>query len=362
MASDRKSTWLQFSSLIALTLQSASLKLMTREARTQPELFISSTAVLMAEVGKSLVCFGLLFLEEPSVYVFCTKVSHVWKNPVDSLKIALLAVTYYIQNILFYVALTHLDAVVAQITYQFRVLTTAFCCCIILSKKVTIVQWLSLIVLLCGILLSVSQTYQSESSNGNASGNIFLGLSAVLTGCAISSTGSVYFEKVLKDTMDVSLWVRNLQLSLTTIPISFIQTMLTDGDLIERQGFFYGYSPLVWSCVALQVCGGLIVALVIRYADNILKTFATSFAIILVCICSVVILKLPLDPDMILGVILVITALLLYAAGRDQRVKNTCPDMQLDEEASDYSERSDDREEKQPLKKSPSRSSLLSPE
>ncbi len=36
---------------------------------------------------------------------------------------------------------------------------------------------------------------------------------------------------------------------------------------------------MAWSVVGLQVFGGLIVAMVVKYADNILKNFANALAV-----------------------------------------------------------------------------------
>lgn len=42
---------------------------------------------------------------------------------------------------------------------------------------------------------------------------------------------------------------------------------------------------VAWSVVALQVFGGLIVAMVVKYADNILKNFANALAVWHPCRC-----------------------------------------------------------------------------
>ena len=42
----------------------------------------------------------------------------------------------------------------------------------------------------------------------------------------------------------------------------------------------------MWYLVALNAIGGLIVAVVVKYADNILKGFACSMAIIITCMVS----------------------------------------------------------------------------
>jgi len=54
-----------------------------------------------------------------------------------------------------------------------------------------------------------------------------------------------------------------------------------EGDYLWEHGIFYGYNWLVWGVVLMQAAGGLVVAVVVKYADNILKGFATSLSIVL---------------------------------------------------------------------------------
>ena len=53
-----------------------------------------------------------------------------------------------------------------------------------------------------------------------------------------------------------------------------------DRHSVLENGFFYGYTTIVWVVIFLQAVGGLVVAVVVKYADNILKGFAASFSII----------------------------------------------------------------------------------
>lgn len=80
----------------------------------------------------------------------------------------------------------------------------------------------------------------------------------------------VYFEKILKGA-DISVWMRNVQLSVVAIPIGLLTTFSYDYAEVSSRGFFYGYNAIVWSVILLQALGGLLVAMVVRYADNILK-------------------------------------------------------------------------------------------
>jgi UDP-sugar transporter A1/2/3 len=47
-----------------------------------------------------------------------------------------------------------------------------------------------------------------------------------------------------------------------------------------------GYSFWVWATITLVAAGGLLVAVVVKYADNILKGFATSLSILLSAVIS----------------------------------------------------------------------------
>ncbi len=65
----------------------------------------------------------------------------------------------------------------------------------------------------------------------------------------------------------------------------------TDYTKVTEDGFFQGYNTIVWIVIALQALGGLVIAAVIKYADNILKGFATSLSIILSSVVSYYLLE-----------------------------------------------------------------------
>ena len=61
---------------------------------------------------------------------------------------------------------------------------------------------------------------------------------------------------------------------------------LGDAKQIMTYGFFKGYDSLVASVILLQVLGGLLTAVVVKYTDSIVKGFAMSGSIILSCVLS----------------------------------------------------------------------------
>jgi len=80
-------------------------------------------------------------------------------------------------------------------------------------------------------------------------------------------------------------------------------------------GFFQGYDGLVWFVVVWNAFSGIIVAMVLKYADNILKCFASAMSIILTCFVSF--LSGEFYPDLLFGIgtFLVITSSMAYGGG-----------------------------------------------
>lgn len=138
-----------------------------------------------------------------------------------------------------------------------------------------------------------------------------VGMIAVITSCVMSGFAGVYFEKVLKSTKQ-SLWVRNVQLGFIGMIIGMVTMAIKDGGTVREKGFFMGYDWVVWCVVALNSIGGLMVAVVVKYADNILKGFATSAAIVLSSIASVYFFDFHMSLQFVIGASFVISAVYMY--------------------------------------------------
>jgi solute carrier family 35 (UDP-sugar transporter), member A1/2/3 len=71
---------------------------------------------------------------------------------------------------------------------------------------------------------------------------------------------------------------------------------------------------MVWTVVTVQAAGGLIVAVVVKYADNVLKVFATSFSIVISCIISSIWFDFHPNLLFLIGAGLVVVATAMYSA------------------------------------------------
>lgn len=279
--------------LFVLVLQNSGLSLMMRYSRIVApanESYITSTAVVSAEIIK-LIISAILCLQSDCnwnitdfIRLIRKEFGEGWR---EFLKLFVPSGLYVVQNNLQYIAASKLPADVFQVLYQMKVVTTAIFSVTMLGRKLSVVQWASILALTAGIAL-----VQLSQSNGSGSGGderreaSFVGLVCVVCSSLTSGFAGVYFEKVLKSTTSCSVWLRNIQLAIIGVGISGIGCVAYDLDVIHRDGFFRGYSNVVWIVILLSAAGGLVVAVVVKYADNVLKGFATSSSIVLSCLVS----------------------------------------------------------------------------
>ena len=89
-----------------------------------------------------------------------------------------------------------------------------------------------------------------------------------------------------------------------------------DGAAVAERGFFQGYTWLTASVVLQVSAGGLLVGLIMKYADNLLKGFATSLSIILSSVVSTFIPAFGFEPGLAFfcGSALVIAATIIYSS------------------------------------------------
>ena len=203
-------------------------------------------------------------------------------NYMNTLMLAVPAGLYTFQNNLLFVALSNLDAATYQITYQLKILTTALFSVLMLSKALDRAKWFSLVLLTVGVAFV---QMPSSDSSARPVGDPYIGLIAVLIACFSSGFAGVYFEKILTNSSG-SLWLRNIQLGFFGTVLGLIGVYLNDWEKVHEGGFLQGYDSLTWTVVVLQGVGGLIIAAVIKYADNILKSFAASLSIIISAVVS----------------------------------------------------------------------------
>lgn len=287
----------KWTALACLVIQNSSLALMMRYTFLLPKtshIYLASTAVFITEAIKlsiSFICCYLLDANSDMRRFGSILRTEVFVNPRDWFQLTIPSLLYTLQNSLQYISMSQLSAPVFQLLYQMKIVTTALFSVLLLSKSISVGQWLAVVALTGGVVMvQLSQQHDLTSVDLAVGRNSLVGFISVLCGCMTSGFAGVYFEMILKSG-STSLWVRNIQLSFIGTVTGFITCYYRNHSEISEYGFFIGYNRYVWYVILLQAAGGLLVALVVKFADNVLKVFATSISILLSGFVSWYVLK-----------------------------------------------------------------------
>lgn len=294
--------------------------------------YLTSTAVVLSELLKCIICLFVHIRDQqnqyrysqlptlspeadpassPSGYGLKQLGTEIFGSKSGFFKLLIPAILYTLQNNLQFVAASNLDAATFQVTYQCKILTTAVFAVMMLGQTLSIKKWMALVILTAGV--ACVQIPSSTVTTTQHQGNYMVGILAVGIACVCSGFSGVYFERVLKSSQHTSIWIRNIQLSVGCLGIAVAGALVWDGQAIRQHGFFRGYNPIVVATICTQAAGGLIVAMVIKYADNILKGFATSLSIILSTVASIFLFDFVPTIYFLFGSILVFAATYLYS-------------------------------------------------
>ena len=235
--------------------------------------------------------------------------------PTEWLKMAFPATAYTLQMNLLYIGFENLPATAGSVTYQTKVIFTALCTVLIMKRSLSCNQWLAIFTLFVGVVCV--QDFSATKTSGKPGQNQILGVCSFLLAALLSALASVYFEKMLKTDRKPSLWLRNIQLAfigaiIAACVVAFKLRMQTEPHLASGD-LMYGIDALVWFSLFWQGGGGLIVALTIKYADNIIRGFAQTGSILIIAVLSHVFLDEDVTAQFCVGGILVTGAILLYS-------------------------------------------------
>jgi UDP-sugar transporter A1/2/3 len=311
-----------FLALVALVFQNTSLVVLLKLTyRKDAEPYTSSSVILVTEMLKLSVCSFVAACQSKKNLARALAIqANQWLLIVPSC-------LYVIQNNLLFLGAKLLPSIVYIVCTQTKILATAFLSRLILGTKLSKAQCTSLFFLGVGIFL-VQQT-EVKSTTTPRDGNLAsetIGLLAVLLASITSGIAGIVLEKIYKGPdrhvtvsdkrgdLKHSVWTRNVQLSLISLPFALLGAVLQEGDLRVTQSFMRGFDEYVWGVVVCQAVGGVIIAFVMKFADNILKCLAVAISICLCAVYSVAVGDLALTTSLVSGIIVVVASVYVFSA------------------------------------------------
>lgn len=271
-----------------------------------------ATVPFLAEVFKLVVSSILLWREIGTST--SVRMTTDWKSvrlfPIPS-------VIYLIHNNVQFATLTYVDTSTYQIMGNLKIVTTGILFRLFLQRKLSNLQWMGIILLAIGTTTSQVKGCGEPSCDSLFSAPIQGYMLGILSAC-LSALAGVYTEFLMKKNND-SLYWQNVQLY--TFGAIFNMARLIVDDF--RSGFekgpwwgrlFYGYSISTWMVVLNLGSSGLLVSWLMKYADNIVKVYSSSMAMLLTMILSVYMFNFKPTLQLFLGIIICMMSVHMYFA------------------------------------------------
>ena len=195
---------------------------------------------------------------------------------------------------------------------QFRVVVTGVLYQLIFKKSLTLVQWLSLILLTSGCIMQ--RLVENDTGNMTLDINVYLVL--ILAQVLSSCFSGVYTEKLLKE-RSAPVMVQNSFLCLNSIFCNLV--------LLTYNGQLFTF--LTWEDNMAHICTfkviyiiinstfiGIVVSLFLRYLNSILKSFASALEIVFTAVLAYIFFGVPIGMSTIFSICLICIATYLYSA------------------------------------------------
>ena len=267
----------------------------------------SAVVPLLSELVKLILSVMLLRrakTRDPKGTIMTMDLKSVMLFPIPS-------IIYVMHNNVQFYTMAYVDAATYQILGNLKIVTTGILFRFALGRMMTRTQWIALLLLTVGATVSQISGCGDETLSAPVVGYML----GILSAC-LSATAGVYTEFLLKKNNDNLYW-QNVQLY--AFGVVFNALRLTWDDFFgENSGGNWfldctnGFTAITWLIVINFSFSGLFVSWLQKFADTIVKVYATSSAMLLTALLSVSFFGLEPSLQLFLGITIACCSLVLY--------------------------------------------------
>ncbi|KAL3671173.1 hypothetical protein V7S43_004354 [Phytophthora oleae] len=207
-----------------------------------------------------------------------------------------------------YVVLRYLDAATVSVLWNLKILLTAVLFRYVLKHPLSELHKLAIVLLILGVLTSQSDRFSKFSAE--TSQDLVRGLSLALVGVTTSSCASVFAEWTLKKQSECPFLWQSVQMYTFGVVFNAFG-LLMDGKLLSK-GFFHGYSGWTVVVIVVNSIGGIFMACILKYLDNIACVYSHSMAMMFTTLLSMIFFAFSPSLEFACGLGVLVISMYLY--------------------------------------------------
>ena len=246
----------------------------------------------------------------------------------DSWPFAVPAALYAIDNNLAFLVLRFISPATMSLVWNVKILQTSLLFRFFLGRRLTLLRWLSIGLLFCGVVGSQSHSIKSghdgthaRTADGIATADEFtrpassyvVGIGLVLVCTTISALAGIYSEYVLKRGGERSNFLhQQLHFYSYGIVVNGAALLVKDHARIAADGFFVGYNQWTVAAVLFISCMGLATASIFKFLDNVMNVYTQAVAMIITTTVSALWLGFKLNVAFVCGATVCMIAMYIY--------------------------------------------------
>jgi len=273
------------------------------------------TVVLLTEGLKLLLSSGVYLRDKTATSL----VEEVVRNRQVLLLYFVPATLYCLYNNLSFLSLSYFDPTSYFMFMQTRLLLTGLIYQILFSKRLSMKQWGSLLLLTIGCMVHARGTASGDASTTvlAASWSILgIGLVFVLTQVLCSVFAGVYNEFLIKGKgADIDIMIQNVFMYLDSIACNML-LLGVKGDLstaFTSEALASIANPFVLILIVNNAVLGIVTSLFLKQLNSVLKAFASALEMVFTALLSWPLLGVPLTLHTVAALLAICTAVVIYA-------------------------------------------------
>jgi UDP-sugar transporter A1/2/3 len=231
----------------------------------------------------------------------------IWLSVAEIRAYPIPAALYLVKNLLQYHIFLYMEPPSYQILKNLNIISTGILYQIFLKKNLNALQWSALLLLSLGCAVT-----QLVGESDRVFATPIEGLAIAVIMAILSGAAGVYTELVMKRHPQRNINVQNLYMYLFGILFNAFALLSQDTSEHVFSGFSHGFNLLVCVMILNHAFSGIAVSMVMKYADNIVKVYATSVAMIVTTLVSVVMFQFRVTAAFFLGSSVVSIAVFLH--------------------------------------------------